>query len=146
MGLTETFAGRSCRVAGFPWQVGLIFRLLPAARMRRVSPISVTALTSVRRPSLDDYDSAAMGRQAKGVMMPAYRFQIRTGNDTLAHGAVLDFKNLAQAIEVAALSLAGQAMREADETMNLAESALEIVDDDGDVVASLPISAAISRH
>ena len=87
-----------------------------------------------------------MGRQAKGVMMPAYRFQIRTGNDTLAHGAVLDFKNLAQAIEVAALSLAGQAMREADETMNLAESALEIVDEDGDVVASLPISAAISRH
>ena len=79
-------------------------------------------------------------------MMPAFRFQVRTGNETLAHDAALDFSDLTQAIDVAALSLAGQALRDAEETMKLADSALEIVNEDGDVVASLPISAALTRH
>ena len=78
--------------------------------------------------------------------MPRYRFQIRTGNETLAHGAALDFSDLTQAIDIAALSLAGQAMRNADETIKLADSALEIVDEAGDIVASLPIRGAFTRH
>lgn len=78
--------------------------------------------------------------------MPRYSFQVRTGDATISHGAVIDFVDLAQALAVAKMTLSERALRDIDATMNLAQSALEILNEDGDIVASLPIGDAISRH
>lgn len=78
--------------------------------------------------------------------MPRYSFQVRTGDDTIGHGAALEFDDLAQALTVAEITMTGKSMRDAGATMDLAGSALEIIDEAGAVVASLPIGGTISRH
>ena len=78
--------------------------------------------------------------------MPRFSFQVRTGEAAFGHDAALEFESFNQALDVATRTMIGQALRQADETLRLADSLLEIVDERGSVVASLPIGTAITRH
>ena len=78
--------------------------------------------------------------------MPRFSFQVRIGGTTLGHGAAIEFDSFDQALDVAMRTMIGQALREADATLRLADSVLEIVDEGGAVVASLPIGSVVTRH
>ncbi|QYE32959.1 hypothetical protein KZX46_02070 (plasmid) [Polymorphobacter sp. PAMC 29334] len=77
--------------------------------------------------------------------MARYSFQVRTGDATHANGGEAEFSNLSDAIAIGRFTLARQERHHADHALKLSGSILEIVDEDGDVVASLSIGAA-TRH
>ncbi len=77
--------------------------------------------------------------------MARFSFQVRTGDATHLNGGEVDFRDLAAALAIGLLTLAKQERRQADHALRLTGSVLEIVDEDGEVVATLPIGA-VTRH
>ncbi|UAJ12772.1 hypothetical protein [Polymorphobacter megasporae] len=77
--------------------------------------------------------------------MARYSFQVRTGDATHLNGGEAEFGDITDAIAIGRFTLARHKLRHADHALKLSGSVLEIVDEDGDVVASLPIGA-LTRH
>ena len=77
--------------------------------------------------------------------MTVYSFQVRTSEATHLNGGEADFADLSDALAIGRFTLARQAIRNTNRALALTGSVLEIVDEYGDVVASLPIGDA-TRH
>lgn len=78
--------------------------------------------------------------------MPLYSFRVRTGDDAQGHDVTLNFRDLKHAVEIALLTMVERSVYDVEGTFRLADSALEIVNEAGQVVASLPIADVITRH